>query len=58
MMYNVVLNIKAIDQTLVSDHSNENKYFQAELFTMLYTVVAAFKAVVQTLECEQPNEGC
>ena len=49
MLHNVVL--KAIDQTLVSDHSNENEYFQAELFIMLYTVV-------QTLECEYPNEGC
>ena len=42
MLHNVVLNIKAIDQILVSDHSNENEYFQAELFIMLYTVVAAF----------------
>lgn len=32
----------ATDQTLVSDHSNENEYFQAELFITLYTVVAAF----------------
>lgn len=51
MLHNVVLNIKAIDQTLVSDHSNENKYFQVALFIMLYTVV-------QTLESEHPNEGC
>lgn len=42
MLHNVVLHIKAIDQTLVSDHSNENEYFQAELFITLYTVVAAF----------------
>lgn len=42
MLYNVVLSIKAIHQTLVSDHSNENEYFQAELFIMLYTVVATF----------------
>ena len=57
VLYKLVLTFKSVDETVVSDPSNETikQYFHVVLFIMLYKVVITFKSEDEILLCHLPE---